>query len=288
MRRLIWLLGMFYAGSAVAQPRELTFDDGTTVSVNYTDFTYENFRKASLGGTIMIDGLADLKILHGSYLNPEKFLITGSLGFAGLSADATIFFSGRTKEKNKSFSLKYEPAGYRTIKAYVLKAQVEKRKEWGAYIGIGEYGHLFNTVKKSEISGSEVNSDFANIGYNRLTMVYAGISSVNYWHADINIDDDQQRRGQFMGRAVLAPFVALGAGSSDTSIKKSQLPAYGARLMYELSNTFTLLGKKRIRGRTNMVLRMGADYYMRKEVPEYKSKSGFAPIFGLGWTYNFL
>lgn len=160
--------------------------------------------------------------------------------------------------------------GVRTVNVYLLKTVVQKRKELGAYLAVNDYGHMLKA--KSD------NVDYFD--YSKQTTVYAGITAVNYWHAHLNVDDDFQQRGQFIGRAVLAPFISFGITPLDSNYKKEDIPKYGARLFYELSNGIGLLGGKK-KGRTSLVLRVGADFQKGEGI-------NILGIGGVGFFYNFL
>lgn len=275
MRKMLpcFLLALsFYANS-----QTVTFKDGTTVDVNSADMSYENIRRASLGVSFFADGHAGSKFIYGSFLQPEKFLIVGNGGFNGLSMEGTYFFSGRTKEKRKSFSLK-QTGGYHSTTVYSLRTTVQKRKEIGAYLSINDLGHIISAPKAD---GDQV--DFYD--YGKLTTIFAGISTVNYWQADMNIEDDVQKRGQYTGRVVLAPFICTGGEVNKWDVDKTgegNIPQYGVRLFYELSNSFGFAGA-RVRGRTNILLRLGGDYFQTKE-----NGYDYKIIAGMGLCYNFL
>jgi len=254
--------------------QKVTFSDGTTVQVNVATFDYEDIRKASLGFILNIDGLAGSKFISGSYLQPEKFYIGSNFGFASINLEGTIFISGRTKDKEKGFAVKYSPGGYNTLNRYVLESTVRKRKEIGIYLAANDYGHLLKEETEDAVD---------SYPFTKQTTLYFGVSTVNYWHCHINVDDNSMRRGQFIGRTIFAPFVTFGSEVDTVSNNFiiDDVPKYGARLMYELSNTFGLLGGK-IRGRTNMVLRMGIDLATNKN-KDFTSEV----IFAFGVVYNF-
>lgn len=254
--------------------QQVTFNDGTTIHVNTATFDYEDIRKASLGLVINIDGLAGSKYAAASYLQPEKFYIGSNIGFASINLETTIFLSGRTKEREKGFAVKYAPGGYNTLKQYVLQHPVRKRKEIGIYLAANDYGHLLKESMENDVDA---------FPFIKQTTLYFGVSAVNYWHCNINVDDNFMRRGQYIGRTIFAPFITFGSEVDTVSNNFSidEVPQYGARLMYELSNTFGLLGGK-IRGRTNMVLRTGIDLATTKN-KDFTTEI----IFGFGFVYNF-
>ena len=270
---LILSLFSFLFLSTYAQ-QTLTFKDGSTVKVNSADFSYAPIRKASLGLCIGVDGNAGTKLFTGSYLSPEVFDITANVGYSSASAEGIFFFSGKTKMKNKSFGVRYGAAGYHAVNVYAWKTQVEKRKEWGVYLAANDYGHML----KADASNPDAFS------FSAQTTVYAGIAAVNYWHADMDVDNNFIQRGQYIGRTVLAPFIQFGTRPLENIDGKENMPKYGARLFYELSNTVGLFGGKK-RGRTNFVMRMGADFL---SAPKKIHIDDIEPIFGIGIVYNFL
>jgi hypothetical protein len=271
MRKYLLLFIICMAGRLHAVAQNIRFEDGTTVHVNDASFSYENIRRASAGFVINLDGLAGAKFFTVSYLQPEKFHIAANIGFAGASLESTIFFSGKTKERQKSFALKYASAGYNTVKVYTLKQAVEKRKELGVYLAINDYGHLWQDNQ----------GGVDNYSFKKQTQFYAGIAAVNYWHSSINFDDNFMKRGQFVGRTILAPYIGFGSVPDTLGYTINDVPKYGVRLMYELSNTFGLMGAK-IRGRTNMLIRTGVDLATDKNKNFYTMI-----IFGFGIVYNF-
>lgn len=274
MKKYSILFLAFLSSHLFIRAQKVTFNDGTTVTVNAATFDYEDIRRASLGMVINLDGLAGSKFVTGSYLQPEKFYIATNVGFSSINLETTIFFTGRTKDREKGFAVKYEPAGYNTLNRYVLQHAVRKRKELGAYLAINDYGHLLEETTENDV-------DY--FPYTKQTTFYFGVSAVNYWHCNINVDDNFMRRGQFIGRTIFAPFVTFGS-EVDTVLNNftiDEVPKYGARLMYELSNTFGLLGGK-VRGRTNMVLRVGIDFATNKN-KDFTSEV----IFAFGIVYNF-
>ena len=241
--------------------------------VNHASFDYESIRRASAGIVVNLDGLAGSKFFTASYLQPEKFYISANVGFAGASLESTIFFTGITKQRVRHFAVKYGGYSGNTIKVYVLKQPVAKRKEMGVYLAINDYGHLWQDTQGGGVD---------NYTFTKQTQFYLGIATVNYWHSNINVDDNYKKRGQFIGRTILAPFIGFGSvPDSSSSYTINDVPRYGVRLMYELSNTFGLMGAK-IRGRTNMLLRMGIDLATDKNKEFYTQ-----PIFGFGIVYNF-
>ena len=254
--------------------QKVTFSDGTTVNVNEASFDYEDIRRASIGMVLNLDGLAGSKIGIASYLQPEKFHLAASIGFSSINLESTIFFKGHTKEKEKGFAVKYQAAGYRTLNQYVLEHAVRKRKELGAYLAINDYGHILKESMENDVDA---------FPFIKQTTVYFGVAAVNYWHCNINVDNNFMRRGQYTGRTIFAPFITFGS-EVDTASKDftiDEVPSYGARLMYELSNTFGLLGGK-IRGRTNMILRVGVDVATNKN-KDFSTEV----IFAFGIAYNF-
>lgn len=80
----------------------ITFEDGTTVNVNSVDFSYLTIRKASLGFLFAADGASGMKLAGGSYLSPEHFHIAATVGQSSISLEGSIFFTGRTIEKEKN------------------------------------------------------------------------------------------------------------------------------------------------------------------------------------------
>lgn len=256
-----------------ARSQQITFDDGTKINVNKATFDYEDIRRASIGPVLYLDGLGGSKLLTASYLQPEKFHIAANVGFASISLETSIFFTGNEKQRNKGFAIKYEPAGYRTLKQYVLSHPVRKRKEWGVYLAMNDYGHLLKE------STDEDRVDHYSVL--KQTKVYAGIVAVNYWHSNINVDNNFMRRGHYIGRTILAPFITFGSVADTSNYTINDAPRYGARIMYELSNTFGLLGGK-IRGRTNLILRLGYEIGIAKNNNTYSDI-----IFGFGMVYNF-
>lgn len=266
------LLSLFcFAGT---QAQQVIFDDGTTVNVNQASFDYENIRKLSAGFILNLDGLAGDKLFTASFLQPEKFHIASNIGFSSANIETSIFLTGKTKEKKKGFGVKYASGGANTIKRYVLNANVRKRKEIALFLGINDYGHLL----KEEYGVYRSN----HYPVMKQTKVYAGVSTVNYWHSHVDVDDNFLRRGQFIGRTILAPFVTFASVADTVGHTLDDAPRYGARLMYELSNTFGLLGAK-IRGRTNFILRFGIDVATDKNKKFYRET-----IFGIGMVFNFV
>lgn len=255
--------------SAFAQ--DVVFEDGTTVHLNHASFDYENIRRASAGIVTNYDGFAGIKSVSASYLKPEKFFICANAGFSSASVEATYFFTGETKLRKKHFTLKYRNEGTYKTKAYVLKQDVRKRKEKGLYFAINNYGGIWNDPYNS----------FDNFTYTKATQLFAGFSSVNYWHADINVDNNILKRAQFTGRTIIAPFIITGAVADTLGYTEDVIPKYGARVMYELSNTFGFRGAS-IRGRTNLVIRIGTDISYRKN-----KTIAYMLIFGGGVVYNF-
>lgn len=254
--------------------QQVTFDDGTVVNVNHASFDYENIRRASVGPILCLDGYAGSKLATASYLQPEKFWLGANIGFASISLESAVFFIAKEKQKAKRFTLKYEPAGFNTVKAYVLKTPVRKRKEIGLYFAINDYGHLLQ-------EGGTGKADYYS--FIKQTKLYLGLAAVNYWHSDLAVDDNTMKRGQFIGRAVLSPFVTFGSvPDSLNEFTTHDVPHYGARIMYELSNTFGLMGF-RIKGRTNFILRMGYELAFNR----MNAKRGYS-IFGFGMVYNFV
>lgn len=271
MRKYLLLLIIFLSGRIHAPAQDITFEDGTTVHVNNASFDYESIRRASAGFVICLDGLAGSKFFTISYLQPEKFHIAANVGFAGASLESTIFFTGQTKQRIRHFAVHYASGGSNTIKVYMLKQAVEKRKELGVYLAINDYGHLWQDTQGGGVD---------NYTYTKQTQFFAGIAAVNYWHAHVNVDNNYIKRGQYVGRTILAPYIGFGS-VVDTLYNSNEVPKYGVRLMYELSNTFGLMGAK-IRGRTNMLVRMGVD------VATDKNKNFYTmAIFGIGIVYNF-
>lgn len=268
------LLLVFLCAHLAIPAQKITFEDGTSVQVNAATFDYEDIRKASLGLVINLDGLAGSKWAAASWLQPEKFHIAAAVGFASVNLETTIFFTGRTKDREKGFAVKYEPAGYNTLKQYVLQHAVRKRKEIGAYLAVNDYGHLLKEDVEDAV-------DF--FPFTKQTTFYFGVSAVNYWHCNINVDDNYMRRGQYVGRTIFAPFITFGSevDTASNNFTIDEVPKYGARLMYELSNTFGLLGGK-VRGRTNIVLRLGVDVASNKN-KDFTSEV----IFAFGIVYNF-
>jgi len=270
MKKFLLLAGLAFSISSTAQ--DVVFDDGTRVKVNHASFDYENIRRASFGMILNLDGIAGSKILTASYLQPEKFHIAANVGFSGASLETTVFFSGQTKEKEMSFAVKYQAAGYNTIKRYSLKTAVRKRNEWGIYAAVNDYGHLWD-----EGEGETVD----NYPFLKQTQVFAGICAATYWHSHLNVDDNSKRRGQHFRRAIVAPFIAFGSVPDSSNYTADNVPRYGIRFMYEVSRTFGLLGAK-IRGRTNFIFRAGID------LATNKNKNFYRPgIFGFGVVYNF-
>jgi hypothetical protein len=262
-----------------AQER-VTFDDGTEMTLHGADYTYAEIRKFNFGPCLVLDGLMDFKVFQFHYLKPEKFYVSSSIGLTGVSAEGIVFFSGKTKEKKKKLILKSVPTGYKSYNSYALRTTVEKRKEVGAYLAISDYGTLYNGYKSSDDLTA---ADISTGSFTKLTTIYAGIATVNYWHTNMYVDD-YQRRGQFRGKTLLAPFISLNGNfrTPDDSFAPVKSPLFGARFMYEISNTFGLLQMK---GRTDLTLRMGADYIFKK--PGIVSSSlQFLPIIGGGLTIN--
>lgn len=272
MKKYILPVFIVLSGPFIVSAQRITFDDGTSVNVNQASFDYESIRRASLGMVIAIDGLAGSKVLTAAYLQPRKFHIAANVGFSGASLETTIFFKGQDKEREREFAVKYESGGYNTIKKYILRHAVIKRKELGVYLAINDYGHLWQESGESRIDAYP---------FLKQTQLYLGFAAVNYWHANINVDDNYMKRGQYTGRTIIAPFICFGSVTDTISYTKDEVPKYGARLLYELSNTFGLMGPK-IRGRTNMVLRLGIDLATDKNKNFYTDL-----IFGFGIVYNF-
>lgn len=271
MRRNILLLFTMLLTSTSITAQQITFEDGTTVNVNHASFNYQSIRRASAGIMVDLDGLAGDKYAMVSYLMPEKFHLAANLGFSSLNLEGTIFFTGKTKQRNRSFSVKYESGGYNTIKRYVLKHPVEKRKEVGVYLAVNDYGHLINDPTWETV----------DYPFTKQTTLYLGIATVNYWHANVNVEDNFMRRGQFIGRTIFAPFVTFGNEVDTVGYTEADIPRYGARIVYELSNSIGLLGAK-IRGRTNLMFRGGFEAAVDKN----KNFTG-SIILGFGLVYNF-
>src|SRR5688572_21044626 len=139
MKKFFLMAALFF--SCISFGQEVTFEDGTRVHLNELDISYKSIRKFSAGVGAIIDGNAGTKSFIISYLNPEKFYTAINLGTAGLNAETIIFFSGTTKIKNRYFNVKYAGAGS-YVNVYVLKLPLEKRKEWGVYLNINDYGHV--------------------------------------------------------------------------------------------------------------------------------------------------
>jgi hypothetical protein len=272
MKKNILLLAILLISSfAVINAQQITFEDGTTVNVNHASFDYQSIRRASAGIMVNLDGLAGDKYAMVSYLMPEKFHLAANLGFSSLNLEGTIFFTGKTKQRDRSFSVKYESGGYNTIKRYVLKHPVEKRKEVGVYLAVNDYGHLINDPTWEPM----------DYPFTKQTTLYLGVATVNYWHANVNVDDNFMRRGQYIGRTIFTPFMTFANEVDTVGFTKADIPRYGARIMYELSNSIGALGTK-IRGRTNLMLRAGFE----AAVAENKNFTG-SVILGFGLVYNF-
>jgi hypothetical protein len=274
MKKYTPLLLIFIFNQLFIAAQNVTFSDGTTVQVNDASFNYEDIRRASIGMVLNLDGLAGSKIGTASYLQPEKFHLATSIGFSSINLETTIFFTGRTKEREKGFAIKYRATGYRTLNQYVLQQAVNKRKELGVYLAINDYGHILKESMENDVDA---------FPFTKQTTFYFGVAAVNYWHCNINVDNNFMRRGQYIGRTIFAPFITFGS-EVDTVSKNftiDEVPSYGARLMYELSNTFGLLGGK-IRGRTNIIVRLGIDLATNKN-KDFTTEA----IFAFGMVYNF-
>lgn len=270
MKRLLFICLLFIASKTFAQ-ETLTFDDGTKIDVIGYDLSVQSIRKLNVGFVLGLDGIADTRFFHVNYLQPEKFYAGVNVGFAGFLAEGIIFLHGKDVVKRKGIQVKY--GGQNTV--YVAKVDLQKRKEKGLYLAVSDFGSVFNAFK----GDPQFEDDLNSIGFSKLTAVYAGIAFTNYWGVHIITTEKHKVRGHYLGRAVIAPFVVVNSKPASFATP-DDVPAYGTRLSYELTNSVTFLN-------LNLGFKAGVDAFAKKGKVPGTSRFGAAPIiaFGLGLSF---
>ncbi len=201
----------------------LTFTDRTTIDVIGADLSTQGIRKLNIGFVAGFDGLSDVRFFNVNYLKPEKYYAGMHLGFASLTAEGILFFAGKEKIKRKRIPLRHIQTGYRTATVYTTVVEVQKRKELGAYAAISDYGTLFNLYGKDTASRDDV----METGFSKLTVVYGGIASVNYWGYNV-VMENGKAQSHSLTRTILAPFYVVN-GSKASYGNNEQIPSYGVR-----------------------------------------------------------
>lgn len=276
MKKLNLFFLLIIATSSFAQ-ETLHFEDGTKIDVLSADLSVHSIRKLNVGFVAGLDGIADLRFFNVNYLQPEKFYAGINLGIASFSAEGIIFLKGKDVVKKKGIQLKYVPKSSNETNVYVARVDLQKRKEIGIYIAVSDFGSVFNMLKGDIAFEEDANTN----GFSKLTAVYAGIAFTNYWGVNIHTSERYGVRGHYLGRTVLAPFFIVNskpASYADTE----NVPAYGTRLAYELTNSITFFN-------LNFGVKAGVDAFFRKGKSPTSGFSNFAvaPIIALGLGFSF-
>ncbi len=273
MKKLFICILSFTSFIAKAQ-ETLTFSDGTSIDVIGADLTTQGIRKLNIGFVAGFDGLADFRFFNVNYLKPEKFYAGVNVGFSSLSAEGIFFFSGKEKNKKKRIPLRQIQTGYRTATVYVTTVEVQKRKEWGAYAAISDFGTLYNMYGKDSSARDAINEP----SYSKLTVVYGGIARVSYWGYNV-VMENGKAQSHSLTRTILAPFYVIN-GARAYNGNNEQIPSYGVRLAWEGTKSSKWL---------NFGAKVGLDGFKRrgKDPLGDKSEYGAALILAVGLGISF-
>lgn len=276
MKKLNLFFLLIIATSSFAQ-ETLHFEDGTKIDVLSADLSVHSIRKFNIGFVTGLDGLADIRFFNINYLQPEKFYAGISLGIAGFTAEGIVFLKGKDVVKKKGIQLKYVPKSSSETTVYVARVDLQKRKEIGIYVAVSDFGSVFNMLKGDIQFEEDANSN----GFSKLTAIYAGIAFTNYWGVDIRTEAKYKVRGHYLGRTIIAPFYVVNSKPASYTVAEN-VPAYGARLAYELTNSITFFN-------LNFGVKVGVDAFARKgKSPTGAfSRFGAAPIIALGLGFSF-
>jgi hypothetical protein len=252
----------------------LTFSDGTSIDVIGADLTTQGIRKLNIGFVAGFDGLSDFRFFNVNYLKPEKFYAGLNLGFASVSAEGIFFFAGKEISKKKRIPLRQIQTGYRSATIYTTVVEVQKRKEWGAYTAISDFGSLFNLYGTDSASRDAVNE----ASYSKLTVVYGGIARVSYWGYNV-VMEKGKAQSHSLTRTILAPFYVVNGARAYIG-NNEQIPSYGVRLAWEGTKSSKWL---------NFGAKVGLDGFKRrgKDPLGDKSEYGAALILAVGLGLSF-
>lgn len=245
----------------------ITAEDGTAVHINSEDYRFSEIRKGSAGVVVTLDAFSGTKLLNASYLKPQVFHANASAGLDNISVEGTVFLFGYSREKNRKVSLLTNGSTY-----YVYRPAIEKRNDFGLYVRFTDFGNLLEHNPKYHL---------AEYDYSAINILYFGVSTVGYWNVNINHDNDIPKRGHVITRAVLAGFKTFNSTPKNADIG-NDVPLYGLRGFYEFSATRASKATRKVKGRLNIVLRIGG------ELGYGEAKKGIIKgIVGAGGVYNF-